>query len=332
MSAPDLVVCGSLTLDNVRLADGTLLAQTCGGNVVYAALGARVWSASVGLVSRAGTDFPRAFLDSLADIGLDLDGVAAIDAPHGLNVAFAYAADGSRVRVFPPEIMATIPPGQRARFTDHSTREPEAHYANWLAFSPDAGDVPAAWASARAVHCASMPVQRHVPLARAFAAAMHVQVDSPWHDRRTPAVDFHSALFHGIDLLLPSEADLIVWRDADPLETAAMLARVHACPLVVKRGAAGSVLIDTGGGMFAVPACAVDAIDPTGAGDAFCGGVLAAVAAGHDPREALVWGTVSSSFAVQAAGLAGLLAATPAEAETRRAALRHRIDIREGRR
>ena len=53
---------------------------------------------------------------------------------------------------------------------------------------------------------------------------------------------------------------------------------------------------------------------------------------GHDPREALVWGTVSASFAVQAAGLAGLLAVTPAEAETRRAALRHRIDIREGRR
>ena len=67
MTAPDLIACvGSLTFDNVVTAEGRALARTCGGNVVYAALGARLWGARVGLVSRAGADFPSAFLDRMA--------------------------------------------------------------------------------------------------------------------------------------------------------------------------------------------------------------------------------------------------------------------------
>ena len=52
---PDVVVCGNLTLDDVVAADGAATMGVPGGNVLHAALGARLWTPSVGLVTRAGT-------------------------------------------------------------------------------------------------------------------------------------------------------------------------------------------------------------------------------------------------------------------------------------
>ena len=67
MKTPELVVFGSLTIDNVVRANGEILPQSAGGNSVYAALGARVWSDSVGIVSRYGAGYPEAFIDRLAE-------------------------------------------------------------------------------------------------------------------------------------------------------------------------------------------------------------------------------------------------------------------------
>lgn len=331
MTVPELIVCGSLTLDNVVTADFGLLPRSCGGNVVYAALGARLWAPRVGLVSRAGCDYPADFLDSLADLGLDLGGIARVDAPHGMNVAFTYRPDGSRVRAFPADVTARIPSAERARFIDYTTRGDTHRYATWIEFAPDAADLPAAWvAAARGVHLAAMPVQRHLTLARLLRscrADLHVQVDSPWYDERERATDFHTGLMADIDLLLPSEADLATWRpDVAPLCAAAALARHAARPVLVKQGAAGCTLLGPDGRLvFSVPACPVDAVDPTGAGDAFCGGLLAGLLVDGDLRRAAVCGAVSASFAVEAPGPAGLLRATTFQAEQRAAQLAPRI-------
>jgi ribokinase len=323
VTAPDLIVCGSLTLDNVVTADGRCLPQAASGNVVYAALGARLWGARVGLVSRAGTDYPQAFLDVLAASGLDLEGISRVDAAHGMNVAFAYRADGSRVRAFPPEVMARIPPGERVRFTDYTTKGSAHRYTTWLNFAPAAEDLPPAWvAAARGAHCAAMPIERHLSLARRLRAErpeMHIQVDSPWYDEREPQRDFHTALLRDIDLLLPSEADLATWRPGqDVLASAAGLARLTAVQVVVKRGSEGSIVIG-GDGLprLAIPAYPTRAADPTGAGDAFCGGLLAGMMIHGELGRAAVCGTVSASFAVAAVGVGGLMNAVRDEAERR---------------
>ncbi len=57
--------------------------------------------------------------------------------------------------------------------------------------------------------------------------------------------------------------------------------------------------------------------DPTGAGDAFAGGFLAAIAAGRSLPDALDQGIVSASFALEDWGARGLIAATRAEADRR---------------
>lgn len=119
----------------------------------------------------------------------------------------------------------------------------------------------------------------------------------------------HPALFADIALLMPSEADLLVWRpNARPLDTAAGLARANARPVLVKRGSQGAVLLgEDGTPKVRWPAVAVPVIDLTGAGDAFCGGFLAGFAASGDWAEAGACGTVSASFAVGGIGIDGLL-------------------------
>jgi hypothetical protein len=59
--------------------------------------------------------------------------------------------------------------------------------------------------------------------------------------------------------------------------------------VMLRRGAEGSLVCERGGSVWAVPALeGVPALDPTGCGNAYCGGFLAAWAAGESAREA-VW-------------------------------------------
>src|SRR5262245_35161548 len=115
MNAPELVVFGCLTLDNVVTAEGVCLPQSFGGNCLYAVLGARLWCDRVGIVSRYGADYPGAVFELLRETGIDAAGLARLDRPHGRNMAFAYRADGSRTRAIPPEVLARIPPRERPR-------------------------------------------------------------------------------------------------------------------------------------------------------------------------------------------------------------------------
>ena len=87
---PDVVVCGNLTLDDVVAADGAATMGVPGGNVLHAALGARLWTPSVGLVTRAGEDAPE-----LSAAGA-LDGVVRVDGPT-VRCWVLYEADGRRV-------------------------------------------------------------------------------------------------------------------------------------------------------------------------------------------------------------------------------------------
>jgi ribokinase len=328
-----LIVCGSFTLDNVIAPSGARLPQNCGGNVVYAAGGAALWSDGVGLVAPAGGNYPGEFLAALAARGLDLGGVRRLDAPHGMNVAFWYRPDGSRERRFPPDIFAQIPEPERARFTDYTVHGPQHRYRTWFACSPLPEDIPQEWAQAAAgCHAAALPVQRHVALMRHLREqrpdiALHV--DSPWYDERAMDADHAAPLFRLIDTLLPSAADLaLADRGTEPLAAARRLVERGARRVVVKLGAAGSAIVAADATIAHVPAVPVRVVDPTGAGDAFCGGFLAGLVATGDPVRAAACGTVSASFAVETVGPLALLDSPRAVARNRLDALWARIERR----
>jgi sugar/nucleoside kinase (ribokinase family) len=83
--------------------------------------------------------------------------------------------------------------------------------------------------------------------------------------------------------------------------------------VIVKKGEHGSVLVHRDGvaTLPAWPAEAHQVVDPTGAGDAFAGGLMGHIAASGSSdfptiQTAMAWGTVSASFAIESFGLTRL--------------------------
>jgi sugar/nucleoside kinase (ribokinase family) len=94
-----VIVVGNLTIDDVVLADGRTGIGSLGGGAIYAALGARLWSVPVGLVTRRGEDFDVSHLAHLAELGVDTSGVVDIPGPT-VRDWILYQADGSRTWVY----------------------------------------------------------------------------------------------------------------------------------------------------------------------------------------------------------------------------------------
>jgi sugar/nucleoside kinase (ribokinase family) len=138
-------------------------------------------------------------------------------------------------------------------------------------------------------------------------------------------------LLRRVDLFLPSHQDaLAIFPGVEPLEGLRRL-RSYAPEvtlIAMKCGPEGVIAHVSGAKEYIhVPAVRVDLVDATGAGDAFCGGVLAGFAEKNDPMEALLYGAVSASFCVEDIGFSGLARATEEMARGRLATLQQRVEF-----
>ena len=122
-----------------------------------------------------------------------------------------------------------------------------------------------------------------------------------------------------VDLFLPSrlEAALLFGRDA-PEEAARAFAARGPRAVVVKLGADGCLVYGHGqAAPVHVPAVPVEAVDPTGAGDAFCGAFGASYARSKDLLDAACRATVAASFVVEHRGALAVLPLDRPQAEQR---------------
>ena len=122
-----------------------------------------------------------------------------------------------------------------------------------------------------------------------------------------PAREVPSELFSYISLMTPNQTET-AFMSGLPVETEADLARaveaLHSYGVrdfVVTLGAKGS-LVFTGGKAVRVPACQVEAVDATAAGDTFCGALCVALSKGKDLVEAARFATKASALTVQRPG------------------------------
>ena len=237
------MVVGNLTIDDVVLPDGTTRMASVGGNSLYAALGARPWQPSIGVVTRRGDDFPGDLALELASLGIASGGVVAVPGPTVRNWV-VYEANGDRTWIYRT-------PRERS-----------------LEVAVQAGDVPDAWLSARpapVVHIAAMPIDA----AEAVVDAVR---------RKSPdaliSLDTHEdfvaryrsrlrALASRVDAFLPSRSELadLVGYD-DPIRAIDELSRLPTPIVVVKLGADGVLVWDRRRGLLgAVPRLEADGKD-----------------------------------------------------------------------
>jgi ribokinase len=323
--APDFGIVGGLALDNVIVAGGDYHVAKPGGNTLWASLGGAMFDASVGIVARAGIDYPDAILATLASCGVNTDGVLRTGRPHALRIAYKHLPDGRRLQPVPDDELVNLPDEVRKAFVDTTVAAHSRQDAD-----PTLADIPSSWrSSVRAWHIPLVPLAVHRSLVAGLASPARVRLiaDCPnRHEIGDMVADMLPSL-GSLDVFLPSSSDIeIIDPDADPVAVARELAKIGQRVVVLKQGAAGVTIFEPGAKEYTIPSVPVRAVDPTGAGDAFCGGFLVGLDASDDPVVAAIYGSIAASFAVETADPLVLAEVSPAERDERMQYLRQRLN------
>ena len=276
-----MVVVGSVNLDTTleveRLpaAGETVLATSArsavggkGANQAVAAARQGATTAFVGLVGADGTG--RDLLDALIDDGVD--------------VSACRVADG-------------VPSGQALITVD-------ARGANTIVVAAGANGLLAADDVAPARGAKVVLAQLEIPLAAVWAAlsagreAGATTVLNP-----APAQPLDSGLLALCDVIVPNEFEAASLTGATSVHDAAeaLGVRSNGATVIVTCGAAGAVVWREGQ-LTTVPAFLVEAVDTVAAGDAFCGALAAALAAGSSIGEAAVRASAAGALATTVRG------------------------------
>jgi ribokinase len=323
----DFLALGNLTLDDVITADGQIALKQLGGAGVYAAAGVRLWGESVGLISVVGSDFPEEYIDTLAQSGIDVSGIERLNIPHGLRSRAFYFQDGSRTDRM-DEVAIRLPPdvktilSSETRYTDYGSPE---HRNAWPLFSPSPTQIKSQHLDARFAHLAPGPIRNNRKnaqfLKQRTAGQIMLTLDWPWWDYSDPT-HIDAKLLRAIDFLLPSREDLVMQSsllDEKALFAAAVqLLSYELDGVVIKQGIQGAhaFAAEWEGGKH-IPIYATESVDPTGAGDAFCGGFLVGMARTGDIIQAAGYGAVSASFMIEDFGVVHALQVTADQVEAR---------------
>ena len=287
----DLVTVGWLTTDDIVLESGVCRMAVPGGGALYSAIGAQVWTPSVGIHAPAGRPHVERSRREIAARGLDVSGIAAAEG-NGLELWLLHESDIDKRQV--PKLASSTPEEMDAA----------------------RGPLPPGHEGARGFHVAPQGPESSLANVQRLHGPGRVVTMDILSDEMIDAGRYRDLRYLAhVDAFLPSETEIVrIWRPTRVEDWIAATAREHRCHLAAKLGKMGSLVAEAGTGrVIHVPAFAVEAVDTTGAGDAYCGGFLAGLAAGRPVAECAAMGTVSASYVVAAVG--ALATARPAAEE-----------------
>ena len=246
-----------------------------GGKGANQALAAARLGSSVGLVGRVGADTEgTSYLRALVQEGVDVDGVS-VDIDHSTGQAYILVDDAA-------ENVIAVVAGANARLSTESV----------------------AAATALLESSAVTVAQLEVPLEAVKAAASlsggRVIVNA------APAQRLGPEMLSLVDVLVVNRSELAVLTGGRPARTTAAVMTQAAKlrgprAVVVTLGSEGAVLAGEGEKLH-VPAPVVDAVDTTGAGDAFCGALADGLARNWSLEEATAWAVGAGAVAVTKLG------------------------------
>lgn len=270
---------GYAIIDDIVLPDGTTHMGCLGGGSVHAVMGMRVWSDQVGLVASIGNDFPSDLKNDLDKI-FDLRGLTWLD-EKTIRAWQFFDADGTRRETF--------------------QTDPE----EFPLFNPQVKDFPVAYNHLQGVHlhCRWDEVTPWVEYLRKLGSPFIL-----WEPIQSELLAENRGYFMNvlplIDCISPNlqEAQALLGMN-DPDDQLDEFIKHGARMAVIRAGAGGSVFADSKRNHIRVPAVKVEKIvDQTGAGNAYCGGLIVGCARSDDLHDALCRAAVSASFALEQFG------------------------------
>lgn len=302
-------------------------AVVCGGNAVYAGIGAAIWAeqaSDVGLVACLGTGYPAPWIDALRATGLDLRGVKLLQEPHALAFQAIYDRAGRR-----KEQLMVLEAESTCDSVEANRENPTVRRTRFLPVVDD--QLPQGYMDAEAALCSQYKLERQYEACQ-YLHGHGIQVfldPDEAHSRQLSLAELRRFL-EPVDVFLPSEKEIPTFlRRQTPFRPERIARRLGQYgPLVIalKLGRHGSVVYDRWhSATRCFPVQSDRILDPTGAGDAYCGGFMVGYRQTGDICEAALRATVSASFIIERVGALPALEAFPAlrqEAPTRLEQLR----------
>ena len=271
---------GGLTIDWLQTSS-TRHGPALGGNAAYAAVGAHLAGADASVVAVIGDDYPDELLQQLNRAGIDTTHVR-LSAGSSFRVLLDESRSSRRISYLPGS-------GRNDRLDPIPAQLPD-----------DMSD--------SAVHiCGIPPASQRSLLDASRERAVVTTIDTVIiPDQIEPGAGELIDLARRASAFLPSRDEVErLW----PGDLEAIVVELHkagVARVVVKLGADGSVGADDDGVCW-VPAAATTVVDPTGAGDAYCGAFCAVIADGADLRTAMAWGAAAASVVIEDYGAAHAL-------------------------
>ena len=283
---PDLILDG---VQGLPVLGREILASRCtftlGSSTALCAANLAALGLEVGIVGKVGDDpFGDFVVRALGERRIDTGRVIRDAAVRtGVTVSLAYPED--RAMVTYPGAMAHLLP-----------EEVDLDYL----------------ASARHLHLSSLFLQRAVQpgCAEIFRAAkergLTISLDPGWDPEEKWDAGI-AVLYPWLDVLFVNQTEVCALTGEAEWQGAAAALASRVATLVVKRGRAGAVAFRQGR-LWEHPGFPVEAVDPTGAGDAFNAGFLFGWLAGWPVADCLVWGNACGALTVGCPGGSGAFA------------------------
>ena len=306
---PSLLFAGRLNREYILPMEGVPIFDRAGGSPLYAAGAATIWEKEIAILARVGEDYPNRWLQNFKKYGIDTDGVQIIPGSLDLRSFRAYSESrelsrsnpvrhfAQRELTFPKALLGYQPPEKKEKL------ETEQHPA-----TPLPTEIPPEYLETKAIHIAPLEFKSQGQFLTSFRAASVkiITLDpSPRYMNPNRRQDLRLFL-DGLTAFMPSEEEVrqLFWGETHDLwEMAEELGKLGCQLIVIKRGKEGQLLYDTQAKKrWKLPAYASRVADPTGAGDAFCGGFLAGFQQSEDPLRAAAYGNVSASLSMEGSG------------------------------
>ena len=318
---PDLIIVGQVTVDDVVPAAPGPWRRQIGGSSLYALAGARMWldPSRIALVARTGRDYPFDIESLLGHAGLRHIALAKFPGEH-LVEWLIYEADGSRRSL--PRNMGLLDVGAEGDVgsivdaaRDAVPRTPSVllhpYRQKLLEIAPTANEIPTSWLPAPAIHLCPQAGFRHRDSLRFLrGSARWISIDPSPHYSREMDPTAMVRFLEGATAFLPSAQEVRSLLRTDTPEAVVLGLHQAGFPEVVLKRGAAPVILATTGTTHSIPVIPTRVVDPTGAGDSFCGAYAACRLLGHDPEEAARRAAASAALVVGCSGVEAALGLT----------------------
>jgi sugar/nucleoside kinase (ribokinase family) len=298
----DYLVYGKIIIDRIKMLDGTIVDNQLGGGGPQGAFGARVWSDSVGLITRIGNTFPESARANLETLRINTEGLNVYPELETLYGNMLYDEN---------DYLDTNNRDTRQKLNRLSDNMQKMLKRNIVL--PDSYTKPRVFHLITEYVHEDMMNQALVYRKNGTTLSFEPLIDyQKWKNREEI-----TAFLPNADVVSPDWPSASGFAQSDdPLKVLKWWAKSGPVCVSVRNGRHGSYVWDrTTDKMWHIPIIEVPRVDPTGCGNSYAGAFCVGWDIYHDAKMAGVMGTISATFMIRTPGIASINETIRREAE-----------------